>query len=77
MKDGQVHLQFIFPALKTEAALTATMTNAEEIILDINSSIKVSETSSSQQVIFKYGTLLYYSHQFKDMVLLLPILAVM
>ncbi|XP_072558800.1 apolipoprotein B-100-like [Paramormyrops kingsleyae] len=54
MKDGQVQLQFIFPALKTEAALTATMTNAEEIILDINSSIKVSGTSSLQQVIFKY-----------------------
>ncbi|XP_048841544.1 apolipoprotein B-100-like [Brienomyrus brachyistius] len=54
MKDGQVQLQFIFPALKTEAALTATMTNAEEIILDINSSIRVSETSSLQHVIFKY-----------------------
>lgn len=56
MTDGMVQVQLLVPSLKTDAAITATMKNADDITMEIKSDIKLPETSSIQAVTFKYGT---------------------
>ncbi|XP_053193160.1 apolipoprotein B-100-like [Scomber japonicus] len=55
MTDGMVQVQLLVPSLKTDAAITATMKNADDITMEIKSDIKLPETSSIQAVTFKYG----------------------
>ncbi|KAL7887812.1 hypothetical protein AOLI_G00027860 [Acnodon oligacanthus] len=55
MKDGLLQAQVIVPSLKTEAALTATMRRTEDLTLELKSNITVLETSSIQNIVFKYA----------------------
>ncbi|XP_029903069.1 apolipoprotein B-100-like [Myripristis murdjan] len=55
MTDGMLQVQLVVPSLKTDAAVTATVQNAEGLTLEIKSDVKLPETSSVQAVIFKYG----------------------
>jgi len=55
MADGKLQLQLVVPALKTDAALTATMSNAEDLTLEIKSEVQLPITTSIQAVTFKYG----------------------
>lgn len=54
MSDSMLQVQLVVPALKTDAAITATMKSAEELTLELRSDIKLPETTSIQGVIFKY-----------------------
>lgn len=56
MKDGLLEAQLIVPSLNTEATLSAIMTNAEDLTLELKSNIKLPETNSVQKIIFQYGT---------------------
>lgn len=62
MSDSMLQVQLVVPALKTDAAITATMKSAEELTLELRSDIKLPETTSIQGVIFKYGTLILQIH---------------
>jgi len=55
MTDGMLQVQLIVPALHTDAAVTATMSSAEELTLELKSDIKLPHTSSVQGVTLKYG----------------------
>lgn len=56
MTDGMMQVQLLVPSLKTDAAITVTMKNADSLTLEIKSDVKLPETSSIQAVTFKYGT---------------------
>lgn len=58
MTDGMLQVQLLVPSLSTDAAITATMRNAEELTMELKSDIKFLQTSSIQAVTFKYGTLI-------------------
>eukprot|EP00064_Thunnus_orientalis_P009740 superscaffoldBa00001255_g9766 len=53
--DGMMQVQLLVPSLKTDAAITATMSNADLVTLEIKSDVKLPETSSIQAITFKYG----------------------
>lgn len=55
MAESMLQVQLLVPSLKTDAAITATMSKADGLTLEIKSDIKLPETSSIQAVIFKYG----------------------
>ncbi|XP_040920076.1 apolipoprotein B-100-like [Toxotes jaculatrix] len=55
MTDGMLQVQLLVPSLKTDAAITATMSNTDGLTMEIKSDVKLPETSSIQAVIFKYG----------------------
>lgn len=52
-----LQVQLLVPSLKTDAAITATMSNAEGLTMEIKSDVKLPETTSIQAVTFKYGKL--------------------
>ncbi|KAK9531434.1 hypothetical protein VZT92_010860 [Zoarces viviparus] len=55
MTDGMLQVQLLVPSLKTDAAITATMSKADGLTMEIKSDVKLAETSSIQAVTFKYG----------------------
>jgi len=55
MEAGKLQLQLVVPALKTDAALTATMSNADDLTLEIKSEVQLPLTTSIQAITFKYG----------------------
>ncbi|KAF1376723.1 hypothetical protein PFLUV_G00214430 [Perca fluviatilis] len=55
MTDGMLQVQLLVPSLKTDAAITATMSNADGLTMEIKSDVKLPETSSIQAITFKYG----------------------
>ncbi|XP_032399124.1 apolipoprotein B-100 [Etheostoma spectabile] len=55
MTNGMMQVQLLVPSLKTDAAITATMNNADGLTLEIKSDVKLPETSSIQAITFKYG----------------------
>ncbi|KAM3861059.1 apolipoprotein B-100-like [Diretmus argenteus] len=55
MTEGVLQVQLLVPSLKTDAAITATMSNADGLTMELKSDIKLTEASSIQAVIFKYG----------------------
>ncbi|XP_056219329.1 apolipoprotein B-100-like [Seriola aureovittata] len=55
MTDGMLQVQLLVPSLKTDAAITAKMSKTDGLTMEIKSDVKLSETSSIQAVIFKYG----------------------
>ncbi|KAM8832925.1 apolipoprotein B-100-like [Spinachia spinachia] len=55
MSDGMLQVQLLVPSLKTDAAITATMSKADGFTMEIKSDVKLPETSSIQAVTFKYG----------------------
>lgn len=55
MTDGMLQVQMLVPSFKTDATVTATMSKADGLTMEIKSDVKLSETSSAQTVTFKYG----------------------
>ncbi|XP_039980964.1 apolipoprotein B-100-like [Xiphias gladius] len=55
MSDGMLQVQLLVPSLKTDAAITATMSKTDGLTMEIKSDVKLPETSSIQAVTFKYG----------------------
>ncbi|KAM3603035.1 uncharacterized protein V6R79_015481 [Siganus canaliculatus] len=55
MTSGMLQVQLLVPSLKTDAAITATLNNADGLTMEIKSDVKLPETSSIQAVTFKYG----------------------
>ncbi|KAM9840237.1 apolipoprotein B-100-like [Aulostomus maculatus] len=55
MTDGMLQVQLLVPSLQTDAAITATMNNADSFALEIKSDINLPKTSSIQAVTFRYG----------------------
>ncbi|KAG7239697.1 hypothetical protein INR49_028633 [Caranx melampygus] len=55
MTDGMLQVQLLVPSLKTDAAITAKMSQTNGLTMEIKSDVKLPETSSVQAVIFKYG----------------------
>uniref|UniRef100_A0A8D3B7A4 Vitellogenin domain-containing protein n=1 Tax=Scophthalmus maximus TaxID=52904 RepID=A0A8D3B7A4_SCOMX len=54
MTDGMLQVQLLVPSLKTDAAITATMSKTDRFTVEIKSDVKLPETSSIQAVTFKY-----------------------
>ncbi|XP_036398917.1 apolipoprotein B-100 isoform X2 [Megalops cyprinoides] len=54
MKDGMLQFQLTVPSLNTDATATATMKYANGLILELETSVNVPETSSVQKVILRY-----------------------
>lgn len=55
MTESMLQVQLLVPSLKTDAAITATMSKADGLTMEIKSDVKLPDTSSIQAVIFKYG----------------------
>lgn len=55
MTDGMLQVQLVVPSLRTDAAITATMSKTDRLTMEIKSDVKLPETSSVQAVTFKYG----------------------
>ncbi|XP_068433484.1 apolipoprotein B-100-like [Clinocottus analis] len=55
MNDGMLQVQLLVPSLRTDAAITATMSKADGLTMEIKSDVKLPETSSIQAITFKYG----------------------
>ncbi|KAL2082664.1 hypothetical protein ACEWY4_022482 [Coilia grayii] len=55
MREGLLQGQLIVPSMNTDVTLTASLRNDADLILEIESDIKLPETSSSQKVTFIYG----------------------
>ncbi|CAL8315646.1 unnamed protein product [Lota lota] len=53
--DGMLQMQLIVPSMKTDASITATLKNSEDLVLEIKSDVKLPATNSVQAVVFKYG----------------------
>ncbi|XP_041951597.1 apolipoprotein B-100-like [Alosa sapidissima] len=55
MREGLVQAQLIVPSMSTDATLTATLRKDADLTLEVESDIKLPETSSLQRVTFIYG----------------------
>ncbi len=55
MTDGMLQVQLLVPSLKTDATVTATMSQFDGLTMEIKSDVKLPETTSVQAVTFKYG----------------------
>lgn len=55
MTEGMLQVQLLVPALKTDAAITATMSQADGLAMEIKSDVKLPQTTSIQAIKFKYG----------------------
>ncbi|CAL8392229.1 unnamed protein product [Arctogadus glacialis] len=53
--DAMLQMQMIVPSMKTDASITATLKNSEDLVLEIKSDVKLPATNSVQAVVFKYG----------------------
>ncbi|KPP70386.1 apolipoprotein B-100-like, partial [Scleropages formosus] len=54
MRDSLLQVQLNIPAIETEAALTVTMNNTNDLTLELESSLNISEITSLQKVILRY-----------------------
>uniref|UniRef100_A0A7N6APW4 Vitellogenin domain-containing protein n=1 Tax=Anabas testudineus TaxID=64144 RepID=A0A7N6APW4_ANATE len=59
MTDSMLQVQLLVPSLQTDAAITATMSKADGLTIELKSDVKLPETSSIQAVTFKYGIPLF------------------
>ncbi|XP_037606933.1 apolipoprotein B-100-like [Sebastes umbrosus] len=55
VNEGMLQVQLLVPSLEADAAVTATMSRADGVTLEIKSDVKLPKTSSVQTVTFKYG----------------------
>lgn len=55
MREGLLQAQLIVPSMNTDATLTATLRKDADLTLEVESDIKLPETSSLQKVTFIYG----------------------
>lgn len=56
MTDGMLQVQLLVPSLKTDATVSATMSQTDRLTMEIKSDVKLPETNSVQAVKFIYGT---------------------
>lgn len=56
MKDSMLAIQLLVPNLQTDAKVTANLNCVDGLTLELESDLKIPETSSVQKVILKYGT---------------------
>lgn len=56
MSDSMAQIQLLVPSLQTDATITATVTNADGLTMEIKTDVKLPESSSIQAVTLKYGT---------------------
>ncbi|XP_051252201.1 apolipoprotein B-100 [Dicentrarchus labrax] len=54
MKDAMLQLQMVIPSLKTDASVTATLKKDEDVVMDLETVINLSETSYQQKASLKY-----------------------
>ncbi|MBN3301215.1 APOB protein, partial [Amia calva] len=54
MKDGLLQVQMTVPSLKIDASTTATIKSSSGLTVQLDSSVKIPESSSLQRVIFRY-----------------------
>lgn len=52
-----LHLQTVFPSLKSNASFTANLRTDEDMLMDVKTIISLPETHYQQKVSFKYGYL--------------------
>ena len=55
MKDATLDLQLLVPALKADAKVSAHIHRAEGLTLELETDVKLPETSSVQKITLKYG----------------------
>lgn len=55
MTDGMLQVQLLVPSLKTDATVSATMSQTDRLTMEIKSDVKLPETNSVQAVKFIYG----------------------
>ena len=58
--DAMLQMQLIVPSMKTDASITATLKNSEDLVLEIKSDVKLPATNSVQAVVFKYGMIVNF-----------------
>lgn len=55
MKDAMLQVQLLVPSIKADATVTANVKRGEELELELESDIKLPETTSVQKITLKYG----------------------
>lgn len=55
MRDAMLQVQLLVPSLKADATVTANLKRGEELELELESDIKLPETTSVQKITLKYG----------------------
>lgn len=55
MKDAMVELEMAVPALQLDASASANLKKVNGLVLQIETAFKVSEASSLQKAILRYG----------------------
>lgn len=55
MTDGMLQVQLLVPSLKTDATVSATMSQTDRLTMEVKSDVKLPETNSVQAVKFIYG----------------------
>ncbi|XP_030615071.1 apolipoprotein B-100 [Archocentrus centrarchus] len=54
MKDAMLQLQLVIPSLRTDASVTANLNKNEDVIMDLETIVHLSETSYQQKASLKY-----------------------
>lgn len=62
MKDATLQLQMAIPSLRTDASVTANLKKNEDVIMDLETVIHLSEISYQQKASLKYGNCASYHH---------------
>lgn len=61
MKDAMLQVQLLIPHFQTDAKVTAQLKHAEGLTVELESDLRLPETTSSiQKVILRYGTFKLY-----------------
>uniref|UniRef100_A0A3B4FGW7 Apolipoprotein Ba n=1 Tax=Pundamilia nyererei TaxID=303518 RepID=A0A3B4FGW7_9CICH len=64
MNDGMLQLQMVVPSLKADASLTANLKKDEDMVMDLETIMHLSEISYQQKASLKYGNCAS-SHQYR------------
>lgn len=64
MNDGMLQLQMVVPSLKADASLTANLKKHEDVVMDLETIVHLSEISYQQKASLKYGNCAS-SHQYR------------
>ena len=59
LKDAMLQVQLLVPSLKADATVTAHLNHNAELELELESDIKLPETTSVQKISLKYGTMAF------------------
>lgn len=58
MKAALLQVQLLVPSLETDAKVTASLKNEEELTLELESDLNFFDASSEQKLVLKYGMFL-------------------